>query len=110
MMYKKVAYCRKKLRKVLEVSESFCNFAPKIIILIQERTMKTVNSNSQTVRQSHPVEVLTFYNGTKYATVVTDGNHTRSFEYECQKDHVSLKKGIAYLESNGYEILNDYWV
>lgn len=72
--------------------------------------MRQLIVNSQQPLQSHPVEVLTFYNGTKYATVVTDGNHTRSFEYECQKDHVSLKKGIAYLESNGYEILNDYWV
>lgn len=72
--------------------------------------MKQSTVNSQQPLQSHPVEVLTFYNGTKYATVVTDGNHTRSFEYECQKDHVSLKKGIAYLESIGYEILNDYWV
>ena len=108
-MYKKVADCRKKLRKVLEVSGSFRNFAPKIITLIQERTMKTVTSNSQTVRQSHPVEVLTFRKGIRCATIVTDGERTKSFEWEHSQDHTSLHQAIAYLESQGYEIDNEEW-
>lgn len=110
MMYKKVTECRKKLRKVLEVSKSFRNFAAEVVKSADSQHMKQATVNSQTVSQSHQVEVLTFHNGTKYATVVTDGDHTRSFEYDCQKDHETLKKGIAYLESIGYQILNDYWV
>ena len=108
-MYKKVADCRKKLRKVLEVSGSFRNFAPKILTWVQERTMKTVNSNSQTVRQSHPVEVLTFRKGIRCATIVTDGERTKSFEWEHSQDHASLHQAIAYLESQGYEIDNEEW-
>ena len=59
-------------------------------------------SNSQ-----HEVQVLSFINGIHQATIVTDGERTKSFELECALDHPSLHKAIAYLESHGYKIVTD---
>lgn len=109
MMYKKVTKCLKKLRKVLEVSKCFRNFAPKIVTSVEERTMKTVNSNSQTARQSHPVAVLAFRKGTEIATVVTDGSVTKTFRNVENKSHQSLTNAIGYLESRGYTLDMEEW-
>lgn len=59
-------------------------------------------SNSQ-----HEVQVLSFQKGIHQATIVTDGERTKSFELECALDHPSLHKAIAYLESKGYSIVPD---
>lgn len=109
MMYKKVADCRKKLRKVLEVSGSFCNFAAEVVKSAFSQHMKQPTVNSQLPLQSHPVEVLTFRRGVRCATIVTDGERTKSFEWEHSQDHSSLHQAIAYLESQGYEIDNEEW-
>lgn len=53
------------------------------------------------------LEVLSFRKGDKLATIVTDGEMHRSFEWEQSKGHATLKKAIAYLESRGYSIMND---
>ena len=55
----------------------------------------------------HEVQVLSFQNGIHQATIVTDGERTKSFELECALDHPSLHKAIAYLESHGYSIVPD---
>lgn len=55
----------------------------------------------------HPVEVLSFQDGTRQATIVTDGVRHKSFEFEHSKDHPTLAKAIAYLETRGYRILPD---
>ena len=56
---------------------------------------------------SKPVEVLSFMNGTQYATIVTDGEVHRSFEFAQCKAHSTLNAAIAYLESRGYTIEPD---
>ena len=62
-------------------------------------------SNSQ-----HEVQVLSFVRGENQATVVTDGERHKSFEFECSQDHPSLHRAIAYLESKGYSIVPDaFW-
>jgi hypothetical protein len=55
----------------------------------------------------HEVQVLSFVNGDRSANIVTDGERTKSFEWECSRDHATLNKAIAYLESRGYRILPD---
>lgn len=59
-------------------------------------------SNSQ-----REVQVLSFMNGNRPATIVTDGERTKSFEYEVAMDHPSLHRAIAYLEARGYSIVPD---
>ena len=49
-------------------------------------------------------EVLTFRNGDRLATVVTDGRTVKTYEWESNKQHVSLSKAIAYLEARGYKV------
>ena len=58
-------------------------------------------------KTENKVEVLSFRNGDKLATIVTDGNVHRSFEWEQSKGHSTLKRAISYLESRGYEIMID---
>lgn len=55
-------------------------------------------------KQENRVEILEFQNGIRRATVVTDGTRTKSFENEGSKDHATLNRAIAYLESRGYRI------
>ncbi len=50
------------------------------------------------------MEVLTFRNGDRFATVVTDGRTVKTYEWESNKQHACLSKAIAYLEARGYEI------
>ena len=50
------------------------------------------------------VEVLSFMKDNQLATIVTDGERFKSFEIEVNKDHESLARAIAYLESRGYSI------
>ena len=57
--------------------------------------------------KSHQVEVLTMRNGYRLATVVTDGERTRSFEVNDTKDHPNLYAAIAHLEAKGYSIQPD---
>lgn len=54
-----------------------------------------------------PVEVLAFVKGGHSATIVTDGEQTRSYEYLKCKKHDTLKHAIAYLESQGYTLVPD---
>lgn len=61
-------------------------------------------------KYTKPVEVLTFQGAGHYATIVTDGEQTRSFEWQCEKSHDSLKHAIGYLESRGYTIITDNFV
>lgn len=56
------------------------------------------------------VEVLSFMNGSVPATIVTDGERHKSFEYEASKDHASLTRAIAYLEAKGYIIVTDAFI
>lgn len=58
-------------------------------------------------REQHPVEVLTFQDGIRQATIVTDGARHKSFEFEHAQDHPTLSKAIAYLETKGYKIVPD---
>lgn len=60
-------------------------------------------------KANHPVEVLSFVNGARSATIVTDGERHKSFEFECVQDHASLHSAIAYLEARGYSIVPDVW-
>lgn len=55
----------------------------------------------------HPVEVLSFQDGIRMATIVTDGVRHKSFEWESSHDHPTLTKAIAYLESKGYRVMPD---
>ena len=53
------------------------------------------------------LEVIGFSKGWEQATVVSDGEQTRSFTArECQK-HGSIMKAIAHLEAQGYHIIPD---
>lgn len=66
--------------------------------------------SSQIKPQEKPVEVLSFSRGIDVATVVTDGDQTRTFERDCNKAHPTLAQAIGYLEAKGYSILIDKFV
>lgn len=55
----------------------------------------------------HTVEVLSFQDGIRMATIVTDGIRHKSFEFEHSQDHPTLAKAIAFLETRGYRIVPD---
>lgn len=57
-----------------------------------------------TTPKTYPVEVLSFTRGDNLATIATNGMRHVSQEFECVKEHSSLKSAIAYLESKGYKI------
>jgi hypothetical protein len=61
-------------------------------------------------KYSKPVEVLSFMNGNKPATIVTDGEVHKSFEFTQCKNHPTLRSAIAYLESRGYHIEPDKFI
>lgn len=51
--------------------------------------------------------VIAFRKGDEWATVVTDGNQTRSFTWrECRR-HEDMLRAIGFLESRGYEVMTD---
>lgn len=50
------------------------------------------------------MEVLSFRRGDNLATIATDGRRHVSQEIELCREHGTLRKAIAYLESKGYEI------
>lgn len=56
------------------------------------------------------VEVLSFMKGSTPATIVTDGERHKSFEFEASKDHATLTRAIAYLEAKGYSIVPDAFI
>lgn len=68
--------------------------------------MKLSNQHQQT----KPVEVLGFVKNGGQAMIVTDGDRTRSYELNRCQEHDDLKRAIAYLESQGYQIIMDEWV
>ena len=51
-----------------------------------------------------PVAVLVFRRETELATIVTDGECTKSFRNVESKDHESLTNAIGYLESRGFKL------
>lgn len=57
------------------------------------------------------VEVLTFqdreHGSGRVATIVTDGQNHRTYEYECCRAHGTLRAALAYLEVRGYRIVMD---
>lgn len=53
------------------------------------------------------VEVLAFQRGPQQATIVTDGEETRSFTRESCKCHKSITSAISHLEAQGYRIITD---
>lgn len=54
--------------------------------------------------RQYAVEVISFRKDDQLATIVTDGVKFKSFEFEVNKDHDSLARAIAYLESRGYSV------
>ena len=61
-------------------------------------------------KESRKVEVLGFIAGTRQATVVTDGEHHKTFEETGARNHQSLMSAIAHLECRGYHIITDSWL
>lgn len=61
-------------------------------------------SKKETKNTSRELAVLGFLRQDDQATVVTDGEHVRSYEPSGCKSHRSLSRAIAYLESLGYNI------
>lgn len=53
------------------------------------------------------IEILRFRDGDKLATVVTDGQHIRTYEPDRCEQHDSLYKAIGFLESRNYNIIMD---
>lgn len=56
------------------------------------------------MNECKPTEVITFRRGDRLATVVTDGENHRTYEFESCRSHGSLRTAIAYLETIGYQI------
>lgn len=87
---------------ISEITESGMNY-------IKKNALPMMSVKEKEGLQHRPVEVLTFRKGIRCATIVTDGERTKSFEWEHSQDHSSLHQAIAYLESQGYEIDMEEW-
>lgn len=66
---------------------------------------KATDMNKTT--SNHPVEVLSFQRGDNLATIATDDLRHVSQEFECIKEHTTLRAAISYLEAKGYKIIID---
>lgn len=53
---------------------------------------------------SPEVAVIAFRKGDEWATVVTDGDQTRSITWRECRPHEDLMHAIGYLESHGYSL------
>lgn len=62
---------------------------------------------STTKKTTRAIEVLAFQRGLQQATIVTDGDETRSFTREACNRHKTLNSAIAHLEAQGYRIIPD---
>ncbi len=76
-------------------------FASSRINPLARRDMSTTKMTTRTI------EVLAFARGLQQATIVTDGDETRSFTAEACKCHKTLNGAISYLEAQGYRIIPD---
>lgn len=72
-------------------------------ICFRSKQTSSIMSKTTTPR-TYPAEVLSFVRGDNLATIATNGLRHVSQEFECVKEHSSLKTAIAYLESKGYKI------
>lgn len=88
----------KKVAKSVGDSEKIAIFAGD-----NHKMQHTMTQNSRQAT-SPEVAVIAFRKGDEWATVVTDGDQTRSFTWqECRK-HEDMLHAIGYLESHGYSI------
>lgn len=53
------------------------------------------------------IEILRFRRNDDIATVVTDGQHIRTYEPDRCEQHDSLYKAIGHLEARNYTIIMD---
>lgn len=53
---------------------------------------------------SPEVAVIAFRKGDEWATVVTDGDQTRSFTLRECRPHEDMMSAIGFLESHGYSL------
>lgn len=65
-----------------------------------------MTQNSRTAT-SPEVAVIAFRKGDEWATVVTDGDQTRSFTWQECRAHEDMMRAIGFLESRGYEVMTD---
>lgn len=91
----------KKVAKSFGVLKKIAIFAVEI-----HKSQHTMTQKPRTTT-SPEVAVIAFRKGDEWATVVTDGNQTRSFTMtECRR-HEDVMRAIGFLESHGYEVLTD---
>lgn len=90
--------CAKKLQKVLAVSKKKLTFADVILTSMHMRT-------SSDLKQSQ-IEVLQFVRPADAACIVTDGKQVRIYRQGEHLARPTLKSAIAYLETRGYNIVN----
>ena len=94
----------KKVAKSFGDSGKIAIFAGEIHKL--QHTMTEIKRTST----SPEVAVIAFRNGDEWATVVTDGDQTRSFTWqECRK-HEDMLHAIGHLESRGYVVMTDVFI
>lgn len=76
-----------------------------VVRYIRFRSKQTSSTMARTIQpKTYPVEVLSFTRGDNLATIATNGMMHVSQEFECVKEHSSLKSAISYLEVKGYQI------
>lgn len=69
--------------------------------------MQHTMTQKRTTTTSPEVAVIAFRKGDEWATVVTDGDQTRSFTWQECRAHEDMMRAIGFLESRGYEVLTD---
>lgn len=91
----------KKVAKSFGDSKKFAIFAGDNHIMQHTMTQK------RTTTTSPEVAVIAFRKGGEWATVVTDGDQTRSFTWQECRRHEDMMRAIGFLESRGYEVMTD---
>ena len=93
-----------------KVAKSFGD-SNKIAIFVGEiHIMQHTMTKKRTTSTSPEVAVIAFRKGDEWATVVTDGDQTRSFTWKECRRHEDMLRAIGFLESRGYEVLTDVFI
>lgn len=90
-----------------KVAKSFGDSGKNAIFAGEIHKLQHTMTQKRRTTTSPEVAVIAFRKGDEWATVVTDGDQTRSFTWrECRR-HEDMMRAIGFLESRGYEVLTD---
>lgn len=90
-----------------KVAKSFGDSGKIAIFAGDNHKMQHTMTDNSRQSTSPEVAVIAFRKGDEWATVVTDGDHTRSFTWKQCRAHEDMMRAIGFLEAHGYKVMTD---